>query len=87
MKRIQDDYIYFTVPGGVTGYHYDYVNKIIDEYNKLYYKYGSFIDYFNYCLQEQVTTERVYNFSGLWNEHRTSIEKMHTIKDCEMKEG
>lgn len=82
-KLLHDDYIFFSVPGGVSGIHYEEVNKIIDRYNKdEIYHYSSFIDYFNYCMQQEGSNTTYYNFSCLWNEGRTGITKMHTIKSA-----
>ena len=75
-KLLHDDYIFFSVPGGVIGFHYDDVNNIIDDYNrKKLYNYGSFIDYFNY-----IRNTSIYCFSALWNENRTAVNHLHNIK-------
>ena len=87
MKRlIHDDCIYFTCPGGVIGYDYNYINDVIDEYNNTVYKYSPFIDYLNYVLQGTMDAITVYSFSILWNEKRDAINKMHHIRKVEQYE-
>ena len=82
-KLLHDDFIFFSVPGGVSGVHYEEVNKIIDEYNKQeLYRYSEFMDYFNYSMQRNGRNETYYHFNALWNEGRTGITKMHKIKSA-----